>query len=137
VSEAWETFLVLFGTTRNIWLGIGSIGLLFILGVGLPTSGFDWKKHYKENLSPYLSLVWCSIAVWVPGLRPGPEDGHSEMVAGIDGSEIGFRIVLGILLAATSYFVYRTLPIFSFWIARKFLPERVAKVLEKAVRTVW
>lgn len=134
-EQLLATFKVLFGTTRNLWLGLGSVGLLFILGVGLP-KGY-WKKHYKENVSIYLALAWCSAAVWVPGLRPGPEEGQSEIVAGIDGSEIGFRIVLGILLCVTSYIVYRVLPLLVFWGAKKMFPERIAVALEKAVRSVW
>ena len=131
----WATFKVLFLTVRNVWLGLGSVGLLFILGTGLP-KGF-WKKHYKENISIYLALIWCSAAVWVPGLRPGPDEGHVDIVAGIDGSEIGFRIVLGILLCVTSYLAYRVFPLIVFWGAKKVFPERIAVALEKAIRSVW
>lgn len=129
------TFKILFGTIRNVWLGLGSVGLLFILGAGLP-KGY-WKRHYKENISIYLALLWCSAAVWVPGLRPGPDEGQSEIIAGIDGSEFGFRIVLGILLCVTSYLAYRVLPLIVFWGAKKVFPERIAEGLEKAIRTVW
>ena len=128
-----EVLEALFITARNVYLCGGTVALLFLLGVGLNK---HWRTIYKANITSYLALIICEAAVWIPGLRPGLPEGQEE-VAGIDGSEIGFRIVLGLLLALIAYLVHRTMPMFVLWLGKKFLPENIAKGLEKAILRVW
>ena len=127
--ETWEIFQALFFTVRNLWLVGGAWALLFMLGLGLPP---HYRKIYRANIVPYLALILCSAAVWVPGLRPGLAEGQME-VAGLDGTEIGFRIALGFLLSASVYFV----PSIALGLLKKFLPNTVATSLEKVIKKVW
>lgn len=127
--DAVEVFKALFITGRNIWLVGGAWALLFLCGIGLPK---HWKKHYRENVVPYFSLVICSAAVWIPGLHPGLPEGHGE-VAGIDGTEIGFRIMLGFMLAVAAYLA----PWIYYALLKKVLPASTAATLEKVIRKVW
>ena len=120
-------------TPRNAWIGLGVLAALFLFGVGLTPR---WKKVYKANIVPYLAIALCEAAVWFPGLRPGLPDGREE-VAGIDGTEIGFRIGLGLILSLLVYLTYRVFPLLVLWLGGKVLPEQVAEALEKAIRKVW
>lgn len=125
--------LALFDTTRNGAIGIGVLAALFLIGVGLPPK---WKKIYKANIVPYLSIVLCQIAMWMPGLRPGMPKGVDD-IAGIDGSEMGFRIGLGLALALACYLSHRIFPLIILAASKKMLPEKWATALAKSINKVW
>jgi hypothetical protein len=114
-----ETLFALFVTARNATIIGMAWTLTFIIGKILPLA---WGKVYRLHIVPAIMLAVCLSAVWAPGLRPGLAEGQAEL-NGIDGSELGFRLALGIILAFAAYIV----PVVLMWAAEKWLPAKTVK----------
>lgn len=120
-------------TGRNAAIVGMAWGLPFMVGLMLPKA---WVRVFKLHVVPAMMLTTCSVSVWVSGLRPGLTDdqkanGIVEMVAGtgIDGTETGFRVCLGIVLAVFAWL----LPVVGRILIEKYLPEKVARQLRKVL----
>lgn len=124
-----HTLYSLVATNRNILTILGCWILSWIIGRMIINK--DILKKYKEHWMYGVKLCSCSIAVWMPGLRPGLKDGHNEIAegTGIDGEEIGYRIVLGIILAGVAIII----PIIIKWLSTKYLPDKLAKDINKII----
>jgi hypothetical protein len=121
--EIIEDALPLIATVRNFIIVCMAWASTLFIGKALPLS---WVKIYRLHVAPIIILVVCMVAVWIPGLRPGLEEGQVE-IAGIDGNEPGFRIALGVILALAAYVT----PVIIMWAAEKYLPPNVVKQIRK------
>ncbi len=126
LEHFWANFQVMVLTWRNIIIVLSSWSLVFMVGKMIPNS---WRRGYKAHAVPALLCAVCLAGVWVPGLRTGFQHIEGGEIEGIDGTEVGWRIALGILLALAAYI----LPIGIAWAAERWLPENVAKQIKKVL----
>lgn len=124
-----HTLYQLLSTDRNILIVLGCWILTWIIGKMIINN--STLKNYREHWIYGLKLAICSSAVWIPGLRPGLPKGQIELAAGtgISGEEIGYRLVLGSILAGIAII----LPIVANWAIGKYLPEKLAKSIKRVM----
>ncbi len=124
-----HTLYQLINTDRNILIILSCWILSWVIGKMIVNS--KMLKNYKEHWTYGLKLIVCSAAVWVPGLRPGLPEGQIELVVGtgISGEEIGYRIVLGIILSGVTIIF----PLIISWAIGKYLPEKLSKNIKKVM----
>lgn len=124
MEKFWETFDLMVLTWRNVVIVGSSWSFIFMLGKMIPNS---WRKSYKAHVVPGLLMAICLAGVWVPGLRTGFDHLASGEVEGIDGTEVGWRLGLGVTLSVIAYL----LPVALAAAADRWLPEGAAKKVKR------
>jgi len=124
-----HTLYKLLATERNILTILGCWILSWIVGKMIVNASL--LKNYKEHWVYGFKLVICSILVWMPGLRPGLAVGQLEIArgTGIDGEEIGYRLVLGVILSGIAIVI----PLIVKWVVNKYLPEKLARGISRTI----
>lgn len=126
IKELLWILWILCGTARNLIIVLAVWTVTFFITKALPKHS---RRGFHNRASHMVMLVFCCIAVWIPGLRPGFADGYEPPGTGLDGAEPGFRIALGILLALGAYLV----PVIVMAAVEKWMPnqaKRIRKVIQ-------
>lgn len=119
----------LIATDRNGLILLSCWILAFFIGKMI--TNHKTLKNYKEHWVFGFMLLYCNVLVWVSGTRPGVGSGKTEIAAGtgISGDELGYRLVLGIILAGGSILIPALL---YWWFGSKyFVPAKLGQFLRK------